>query len=179
MLCTGSRRWFLWNITSCCLLRQTVLCTGHILGDLQSFQDCGGHCGRAGCLWAGRITTVQVLTLSPGRHVSSTFWVWQTKNCFCIPKEPHMIFSLEAVIWQLGLLLIPLTTGAAETRQDQLNMLNLMCKLYINKVCFYFFKKRKLILEVSKRRIRIKIYFPYISLEIWKTNFAFLKKDTC
>lgn len=33
----------------------------------------------------------------------------------------------------------------------------------------YFFKKRKLqlILEVSKRRIKIKIYFPYISLEIW------------
>lgn len=45
----------------------------------------------------------------------------------------------------------------------------------------YFFKKRKLqlILEVSKRKIEIKIYFAYIFLEIGKTNFAFLKNDKC
>lgn len=90
-LSTGSQRWFLWNITSCCLLRQTVLCSGHILGPAIILR-LWGHCGKAGCLWAGRITTGQVLTLSPGRHVSSTFGYGNQRTVFAFQKNPTWFF---------------------------------------------------------------------------------------
>lgn len=65
----------------------------------------------------------------------------------------------------VGLLIIPLTIGAAEARQDKsLGMsalLNLMHKLYMHKIkCgLKFFKNRKLQLDlqVDKRRIKTKI----------------------
>lgn len=75
-LSTNLHSWFYWNITSCWFLMQTVLCSGHILGPAIILR-LWRHCGK-GHLWTGTvITTWQVMTLSHGKYVNSTFWVWQ------------------------------------------------------------------------------------------------------